>query len=194
VIRFGRPLDVFGNDVTDHGDSIDRTGRLVDPASYVRGADGAVTDDDQRDAEYTKLLGQKLVRVYPRETVFHATHLLARAMFDRACQAAGTRDVYRLLRAPGSLLVAPAQEIVIAVDELRRRIANDPAYGRLHAQVAAESSAAIVDDAASALATYHTRPVVTRHGDQLAVGDVKLLYYYQNRTMHIPPVRVEMRA
>ena len=194
VIRFGRPLDVFGNDVTDHGDSIDRTGRVVDPASYVRGADGEVTDDDQRDAEYTRLLGQKLAKVYPRETVFHATHLAARAIYDRACMQAGTRDIYRLLRTPQSLLVASAADIATAIDELRRRIAGDPAYGRLHAQIAAASGSEILDDAVAALGTYHTRPVVRRHGDQLAASDVKLLFYYQNRTHHIPPARIEVRA
>ena len=52
----------FGNDITDEGESIDRAGRSVDPASFVRGADGEVTDDDQRDAEYTRALGRRLVR------------------------------------------------------------------------------------------------------------------------------------
>ncbi len=66
IVRFGRPLDPFGNDVTDDGESIDRAGRVVDPASFVRGADGEVTDDDQRDAEYTRALGRRLAAVYPQ--------------------------------------------------------------------------------------------------------------------------------
>ena len=65
IVRFGRPLDPFGNDITDDGESIDRAGRVVDPASYVRGADGEVTDDDQRDAEYTRALGRRLVAGLP---------------------------------------------------------------------------------------------------------------------------------
>ena len=65
IVRFGRPLDPFGNDITDDGESIDRAGRIVDPASYVRGADGEVTDDDQRDAEYTRALGRRLVAGLP---------------------------------------------------------------------------------------------------------------------------------
>src|SRR3954469_5222238 len=98
VVRFGRPLDPFGNDITDDGESIDRAGRKVDPASYIRGADGEVTDDDQRDAEYTRALGRRLAAVYPRLTVFHATHLVARALYDELARRAGTRDVYKLLR------------------------------------------------------------------------------------------------
>ena len=68
VVRFGRPLDPFGNDVTDDGESIDRQGRIVDPASFVRGADGEVSDDDQRDAEYTRALGRRLAAAYPKLT------------------------------------------------------------------------------------------------------------------------------
>ena len=42
------------------------------------------------------------------------------------------------------------------------------------------------------LSSYHTRPVIVRRGsDTLAVDDVKLLYYYSNRTAHITP---EVRA
>src|SRR4051812_45035288 len=94
VVRFGRPFDPFGNDITDDGESIDRAGRHVDPASFIRGANGEVSDDDQRDAEYTRALGRRLSEVYPKLTVLHSTHLLARALYDAISKAAGTRDVY----------------------------------------------------------------------------------------------------
>jgi glycerol-3-phosphate O-acyltransferase len=187
VIRFGRPLDVFGNDVTDDGESLDRAGRVIDPSSYVRGADGEVTDDDQRDAEYTRMLGARLADIYPRETVLHATHLASRALFDRICATAGTSDIYRLLRAPASHLAAPAADLAVAIDRLTARIAADPALGHLHAQLAGRGGAAILDEAIAALGSYHTRPAVERHGDQVTAADLKLLFYYQNRTAHIPP-------
>src|SRR5262245_64971261 len=102
IVRFGRPFDPFGNDVTDDGESLDRACRHVDPASFMRNADGEVTDDDQRDSEYTRALGRRLAGVFPSLTVFHSTHLLARALYDAVSKAAGTRDVYRLLRAARS--------------------------------------------------------------------------------------------
>ncbi|HEX7838089.1 MAG TPA: 1-acyl-sn-glycerol-3-phosphate acyltransferase, partial [Kofleriaceae bacterium] len=112
VVRFGRPLDPFGNDITDEGESIDRQGRIVDPASFLRGADGEVTDDDQRDAEYTRALGRRLAAVYPRLTVFHPTHLVARAVYDAVTRQAGTRDIYRLLRLPPQQLAVAADRVV----------------------------------------------------------------------------------
>jgi len=186
VIRFGRPLDPFGNDVDDDGESRDRAGRRVEPRTYLLDRQGEVAVDDQRDAEYTRLLGRRLAAAFPRETVFHATHLVARVVYDAVCAAAGTRDVYKLLRRPpGDELEVAA--VVRGVGALRARIAATPAAGSLHHLVADAGDAAIVDDAVRALAGYHRHAVIERHGERLAVGDLKLVYYYQNRTAHLPP-------
>jgi len=187
VVRFGRPLDPFGNDITDDGESLDRAGRAVDPASFVRGADGEVTDDDQRDAEYTRALGRRLAAAYPRLTVFHATHLVARAAYDAIARAAGTRDIYRLLRLSPPQLAVPAGRVIELLGRLRARLADQPAWGAEHPLLAAQPDAAIVDDAVRGLSSYHTRPAVSRVDQTLYVDDVKLLYYYQNRTAHLPP-------
>ena len=189
VVRFGRPLDPFGNEITDDGESIDRVGRAVDPASFVRGADGEVTDDDQRDAEYTRALGRRLAAAYPRLTVFHATHLVARAVYDAIARSAGTRDIYRLIRVPPPQLTASIDAVVEQLDRLRARLAETPAWGAEHPMLAAQAASEIVDDAVRGLSTYHTRPILSRHDHSLQVDDVKLLYYYQNRTAHVPAER-----
>jgi glycerol-3-phosphate O-acyltransferase len=186
VVRFGRPLDPFGNDVDDEGESIDRTGRVVDPASYVRGADGEVTDDDQRDAEYTRMLGRRLAAVYPRLTVFHSTHLVARALYDAIAKNAGTHDIYRLMRAPQGHLEVPVATAMDGIVRLRARIADHPEFGAEHPLYSSQSASEKLDTGVKGLSTYHTRAAVERNGENLLVRDVKLLYYYQNRTSHIP--------
>ena len=187
IVRFGRPYDPFGNDITDDGESIDRAGRIVDPASFVRGADGEVSDDDQRDAEYTRALGRRLATAFPRLTVFHSTHLLARVLYDELARRAGTRDIYKLLRIAPSDCAVPIGDVIAAVDRLRARIAQTPSYGAEHPGYVQQSSQDKVADAVKGLSTFHTRTIVEQRGDALAVSDVKLLYYYQNRTAHIPP-------
>ena len=186
VVRFGRPLDVFGNDVTDEGESIDRAGRVVDPASYLRNADGEVADDDQRDAEYTRALGRRLSAAYPTLTVFHSTHLVARALYDAIASNAGTRDIYRLIRAPQGHLEVPVAAAIDGIVRLRVRIAEHPGFGSEHPLHTAQSAAEKLDTGVNGLSTYHSRPIVAATGSTLQVKDVKLLYYYQNRTAHIP--------
>jgi glycerol-3-phosphate O-acyltransferase len=186
VVRFGRPFDPFGNDVDDDGESIDRAGRRVDPSTFVRGASGEVTDDDQRDAEYTRELGRRLGQAFPALTVLHPTNLVARALYDRVCAAAGTRDIYRLLRAPAAALAVPVSAVAADVDRLRDRFAENPAWGAIHPAHARAPSEAVVDDAVRGLGSYHTRPALVRRGDDLVASDLKLLFYYQNRTGHVP--------
>lgn len=185
VIRFGRPLDALGHDVDDDGRSLDRRGRPVDLRGYFTDAAGAIAVDEQRDAEYTRLLGRRLVAAFPRESVFHATAVAARAIYDRLCAAAGTRDIYRLTRLPPGRTVAVA-DVIRTLGALRAQLAARPEAGRLHARVAAAGDSAVLDDAVRALGTYHSHPVIERVSDQVRVGDVKLLYYYQNRLAHLP--------
>ncbi|MEO6777207.1 MAG: 1-acyl-sn-glycerol-3-phosphate acyltransferase [Kofleriaceae bacterium] len=184
VVRFGRPFDPFGNDITDDGESIDRAGRRVDPASFVRGANGEVSDDDQRDAEYTRVLGRRLAAVYPKLTVFHSTHLVARVMFDEVARRAGTRDIYRLIRFAQTAI--PKADALAAMDRLRARIAANPAWGAEHPGFVEQASAAKLADGVKGLSSFHTRVAVEDRGDALYASDLKLVYYYQNRTAHIP--------
>lgn len=186
VVRLGRPFDPFGNDITDRGDSLDRAGRTVDPAMFVRGADGEVTDDDQRDSEYTRELGRRLAASYPRLTVFHSTHVLARVLYDEVARRAGTRDIYRLLRLSPSQLIMSKPEAIAAVKRLRARIAATPGWGSEHPQFVAQTDDAKVADAIKALSTFHTRKIVHEIDGKLHIRDVKLIYYYMNRTAHIP--------
>lgn len=187
VVRFGRPLDPFGNDVGDDGESIDRAGRVVDPASFVRGADGEVTDDEQRDAEYTRNLGRRLADAYPQLTVFHSTHLVARALYDAIAKNAGTHDIYRLMRAPQGHLEVPVETALANIEQLRKRIASNPRLGSEHPLYTTQTGTEKLETGVKGLASYHTRPAVARaSSSMLQVTDVKLLYYYQNRTSHIP--------
>jgi len=185
VIRFGRPLDPLGHDVDDDGRSLDRQGRPIDLRGFFTGADGSHRVDEQRDAEYTRLLGRRLVAAFPRESVFHATTVVARAVFDELCAQVGTRDIYQLTRLPPGREVA-VPDVVRRLGALRAALAARPEAGRLHHRVVAAGDSATLDDGLRALGGYHSHPVLTRAGDHLRIGDVKLLYYYQNRLAHLP--------
>jgi glycerol-3-phosphate O-acyltransferase len=185
VIRYGAPLDVFGNAVDPDGESIDARGRRIDPASYVTDASGRVEPDAQRDAEYTRALGDEIVRAFRRLTVFMPTNLVARAVYDRLAAERGTRDVYRLLRDPDSAVAVTA--VREDVDRLRRTLAARPDLGAVADPWAATRPADLIDEALRMFLGYHTRPVMERDGDRLTVHDLRLLFYYQNRTAHIGP-------
>jgi glycerol-3-phosphate O-acyltransferase len=191
VMRFGRPLDPFGNPVDEHGDSVDARGRVVDPATYLYGPGGAVDLNPQREAVYTRELGNTLTGIYRRETVLLSTHLAARASFDAVVDRTGLSDIYRLLRLPSSAVSVAQEAVCRRIDRLRERLRIGPEYGRVDERVRAMDAREVLDDAIRALTTYHSLPVLQPAGERLLVGAMKLLYYYRNRTAHLP---VELAA
>lgn len=186
VVRFGRPLDPFGNEVDDRGESIDARGRVIDPAHYLEGEGGRVTLDPQREAVYTRQLGGRIAREFRRETVLLSTHLLARALFDAVVERTRTTDIYRLLRLPTSAVSVPQEDVWVRIERLKSEVAAHPEHGRVDERARAMSARELMEDAMRALTSYHTRPVVQQAGERLQVGAMKLLYYYRNRTAHVP--------
>jgi glycerol-3-phosphate O-acyltransferase len=185
VIRYGAPLDPFGNRVDAEGESIDQRGRRVDPATYLFGAAGAPAGDDQRDSEYTRALGDELVGHYRRLTVLMPTHLVARVLYDAIVKRQKTRDVYRLLRLSEDLAV-PIDDVRAGVDRLRGLLVDRPMFGSVAPHAHGQRPGDLVDDALRAFRAYHTRPVAERDHERIVVRHMRLLHYYQNRTAHIP--------
>jgi hypothetical protein len=81
--------------------------------------------------------------------------------------------------------------VLAGIDRLREQIAADPAYGQVDERWRQVAAGDLLDDALRAFSTYHSRPVAVQSGDQLLPTSMKLVYYYQNRTAHVP---VEARA
>ncbi|MBI5499130.1 MAG: 1-acyl-sn-glycerol-3-phosphate acyltransferase [Deltaproteobacteria bacterium] len=183
VITYSRPLDPFGNPVDEEGRSLDRRGRTVDPRQFVL-RHGDPVHDVQRDAEYTKDLGQAVVESYLRDNTALTTHVLATALLGLLRVRTGQSDVYRLLR-----LVRPAESfrlreqvypVVAAVlDGVRRRAAA----GRMRAadELARADAEAVTARALSHFATYHQEPVAVRSGADVVVRNKNLVLYYHGR-------------
>ena len=103
VIRFSKPLDVFGNTVDGAGQSFDAHGRQVSAESYIMGDGDRLVRDAARDAQYTRELGEVITAAFARDTVAMATHLTAAAAFQRLRASVGrtshgAADVFTMLR------------------------------------------------------------------------------------------------
>jgi glycerol-3-phosphate O-acyltransferase len=186
VLRFGAPLDPFGNAVSADGQSHDRQGRPVDAISYLRNSAGAVSFDAQREAAYTRVLGSRVAEVFARDSVFLGTHLVARAAYEAAIARTRVGDIYQLLRLSDSALALPAADLARWVDRVREAIEAHPERGSLDAPLRSMHADAIVEQTLAHLSTYHLKPVLYRRGEHVRIGSTKLLYFYQNRTAAIP--------
>jgi glycerol-3-phosphate O-acyltransferase len=182
VIRFGEPIDPFGNAVDDEGESHDARGRRVDPSSYVKDRSGAVTLDAARDAQYTRELGEAICEAYRRDTIAMATHVVSAVCFDRLRQVSPAPDLFTVLR-QRDVLTVPRDELAADVAAMRDRLREMEAQGQIRVGELIRSSSGgdIVARAIRAFSGYHTTAALKERANGIALCDPNLLFYYQNR-------------
>ena len=185
TLKFGRPLDPFGNEVDDAGESRDARGRLVDPASFVQDAQGEVVEDPQRDSVYTRRLGLKVAEAYRRDTVFMGSNVVARAAYEVAKERTGIADIYRLMRLPDSALAIPFDQLSEQVVRVRAAIDAHPEWGQLDSRSCELGAEELILETLRFFRSYHTKKVLYKVGDHVRVGSMKLVYYYKRRTSHV---------
>jgi glycerol-3-phosphate O-acyltransferase len=181
VVRFGQPLDCFGNRVDADGVSYDGAGHAVTASSYLIDDAGRLGHDAERDAQYTRELGEAIVEQYRRNLVVMPTHLVAACALERLVAAAGP-DIFALLRTADDVTVGRA-DLAGRVERLRDRAREMEARGEiaLGPRLSRATGREILDEGIRAFNGYHTRPVLLPRGDDVVLADPRLILYYQNR-------------
>lgn len=181
-LRFGSAFDPFGNPVTPTGESLDPHGRIIDPSGYLR-RDGEVVQDGARDAEYTRMLAQRIVASYKINNIACATHVVSFALFHYFWQRMQTSDVYRFLRRIGEDVSVSEEDFFPVLEALLVELRQRADRGELRLEHILRNARAedILRYALAPLAFYHTTPVVRQEDGRLYVGDANLLFYYRNR-------------
>lgn len=182
VVRFGEPLDCFGNLVDDEGRSHDSRGRAIDSASFLTRKDGSRGRDAKRDAEYTRELGEAIVRGFKKETVVMATHVVAAAAFGGLRRHVGKGDLFAMLRTKDDVRM-PRAELAAEVARILGEVLSLEKKGEIVAAPGLRNRDAqgVLDDALRAFAGYHVEEVLSPRGESLLLSDTRLLFYYQNR-------------
>ena len=181
VIRFGEPLDCFGNRVDAEGQSYDSHGRRVDALTYLFDAEGRPKRDPKRDAQYTRELGEAIVTRFARDTVVMATHVVAAAAFDHLRSVVGKGDLFAILNHRDTVRIS-RPELVAKIEKLvdRARVLERDAKIVLAPQLAGRPDQ-ILEAALRAFAGYHTQHIIGVGATDLVLEDTRLLFYYQNR-------------
>lgn len=181
-VRFGHPLDPFGNLVDEQGISRDGRGRPVDPLRYLL-VDGRVVQDDARDAEYTRQLAARIQEEYRVETVALPSSVLAFALFSCLMRRYPRLDLFRLLRVLGPAAVVSWAELEPEVERVvnaLQRLAADGAI-QLAPALAAHGKRAVLADGVATLCAYHRPAALRLQPAAVEVTQPTLLLYYRNR-------------
>jgi glycerol-3-phosphate O-acyltransferase len=188
ILRYGPPMDPFGNRVRADGESYDRRGRRVDRTSFVRAArTGEVVYDMARDREYTRHTGDRVHEAFLEQTVLMPTQVVAFALFELLRSRFPQWDVYELLRlATGEVI--PWHRLRAMLEALLERLHDLESEDalRLSPIVAEGDVETVLEAGVESLGMFHVPAVAERMGDGILLRKLDLLYYYGNRVRSYP--------
>lgn len=181
-VSIGRGLDIMGNYVDDDGNSVDEQGRSVDTRDYFV-TNGALVADRQREDEYTRMLGQKIVKEYHRINRVFASHLVAFVAFTMWQKRHPKLDLFGLLRLPEEDLHLPYEEFRDTCKRVRKQIYRMKIDNKVN--IASHLKGDLDDVIKSGLynvGIFHLkRPLLRNRDGNIITRDLNTLYYYHNR-------------
>jgi glycerol-3-phosphate O-acyltransferase len=180
TICFGEPLDIFGNQVNDEGQSVDNHSRIIDIKKYIL-VDGVPDFSFQRDRIYTSILGNKILKSFLKNNVIMDTHLVSFVLLKIFQHKYPFSNVSKLV----SMYEAECKKQLLYEtvgyirDILFKRRDNDEL--KLGKIISTKSVEEIVAYAQRQLTSYHGDKILYQSSDSYVSKDLITLYYYHNK-------------
>lgn len=181
-VSIGPGLDVMGNYVDDEGNSLDPQGRIIDTRGYFI-SNGSITDDKQREDEYTRMLSQRIVTEYHRINRVFASHLAAFVAFEMWQKKHPKLDLFSLLRLPEEELELDYAEYRGTFKRVRKKLYELKDAGKVnHATHLKGKVDQVIKLGIENVGIFHLkRPLLKNKKGNIITKDLTVLYYYHNR-------------
>ena len=181
-VSIGAAMDLLGNPVNSEGHSLDQRGNIISLREYFC-TEGRISRDTQRESEYTRMLGQAIVKAYYRINQVFSSHLVAFAAFEIIRQQYHYLDLYNLLRLPEEDLVIPYARFRSVCEQLRTRIVALQQAGKVDTAPHLQGDMdAVIEDGLRNVGLYHAqRPLLKNKDGDIITMNLNTLYYYHNR-------------
>jgi len=183
-ISFGKPIDVLGNFVDKDSNSIDERGNVIDLKEYFVSS-GKVSENLQRDMEYTKILADKIVERFHVENIVLCSHLVAFTAFNIIKSRNSSIDLFRLMRIPEEETQIKMEVLREAVSDVMQilNILKEEGKLQLSDTISTDNVKKIIDMGINNMEIYHASPPLHRENGDYFSPNLKLLYYYHNRML-----------
>ncbi len=181
-VSIGTGLDVLGNYVDDAGNSLDNQGRIIDTRDYFV-SNSHITDDKQREDEYTRMLSNRIVKEYHRINRVFASHVAAYVAFEMWQKKFPMLDLFSLLRLPEEDLEIDYVEFRETFKRVRKRIYELKEEEKVrHATHLKGNADAVIKLGVENVGIFHLkRPLLINKKGNIITRDLTVLYYYHNR-------------
>ncbi len=186
LISFGQGMDVFGNRVDDEGRSFDQLDREINIRDYFSSG-GELKEDKQRNIEYVRMLGEKIVSSYLRENTVFSSHIVTFVAYQLIRQKHEKADLFDLMRMPEGERKIPLDVFTEAMEKTLNRIRELVLLKKLNIDPFLEQDLKgdinkIMHHGLNNAGIYHAKKILMLNEEQkIIVGDMKLLFYYHNR-------------
>ena len=171
-LSIGNPLDVYGNYVNKHGDSIDSNNKKIISKISI--------NKDIKDS--LKDLSSKIYNEFHKGTQVFPSNIIAFTLFETICKKFKKLDFFTILRLSQEDLFIDIKkfkksykmminEILILNSKNKIKIFND-----LKNDIDIQ-----IESGLENLGMYHAEKPVFIKNDKIHVRNMKLLYYYRNR-------------
>jgi glycerol-3-phosphate O-acyltransferase len=182
AISFGNPMDVIGNEVDENGDSYNHLGQYINVKNYFMN-NGELTDDHQREEEYTKILGDKIVTQYFKHNVVLTSHLVCFCAFELLRKKYNYIDLFTLIRIPVEDVRIGAQELMDAIERVKEKLKDMNKHNEvLISPEVRFTNEKVIEHGINNINLYHANSPLEKSSDGYYYSeDLKLLYYYHNR-------------
>ena len=172
----------MGNFVDAEGTSFDARHNKLNISDYFN-TEGVVKEDLQREAEYTKLLADRIVDRFHRENIVLSSHVVAFTAFNMLKANNETFDLYALLRLPTDDFVFPIDNFTAAIEAVQEALFELAEKDRLKlSDVIHLPAKELLEDGIKNLGIYHVRkPLMFNKNGNIESDDFSTLFYYHNR-------------
>ncbi|MCX2743600.1 1-acyl-sn-glycerol-3-phosphate acyltransferase [Mangrovivirga sp. M17] len=183
-VSIGKGMDVLGNYVDDDGHSYDKNGQRIYTREYFM-HDKKIERDDQRDAEYTKILSEKVVKEFHKINRVFSSHLVAFTAFKILQKKHPKLDLYNLLRLPDEdqviLYEEFKEEFNFYLDHLKELNKKGEVGFASHMNQDVDK---VIKHGVDNVGMYHAkRPLIFTKSGDITSENLNTLFYYHNRMM-----------
>ena len=181
-VSIGSAMDLLGNPVDHEGHSLDQRENIISMREYFC-TEGTISRDTQRESEYTRMLGQAILKAYYRINQVFSSHLVAFVAFEIIRQQHRHLDLYNLLRLPDEDLIIPYEQFRAACDRLRSEVLRLQQAGRVDIAPHLRGDIdQVVGHGLRNVGLYHSqRPLLKNKEGDIITMNLNTLYYYHNR-------------
>lgn len=183
-LNFGKPMDIFGNPVDKQGRSLDFRGNPLEIRHYFE-REGKMVIDPQRDFEYTRMAGKRIVEAYHRHNIMLCSHAVSFAAFRIIEKRFPNLDLYQLLRLPEEDLHINLNEFSVVLERLIAEVKKMEQDSKIETEPALHGSIEeVINHGVRNLGIYHNKMALRFDKNRQAVvsEDLSLLYFYHNRS------------